>query len=130
MPFLTPDDVATLQEAIRAEADDLSQAMKNCMFANTIAAGDPIVQQWITMRTRVDAYLAQAPSWLHTAAQMDAGQQLQRDLAPWHARIAAKGCKDVPPAPSPPPAPGDLFGSLQNIGLLILAIMAFQEFRR
>lgn len=129
MPIVTPSDVAQLQADIRAEADGLSQAVKACMFANTIPGGDPLVQQWIAMRSRVDAFLAQEPSWLHTAAQMDAGQQLERDLQPWHKRLEDRGCADVPPAPNPPPAPGDLFGSLKDIGFLILAIMLVREFR-
>lgn len=129
MPIVTPADVKQLQSDVRAESDALAQALKACIYASTIPAGDPLVAQWTGLMDRVQAFLAQEPSWLHTAAQMNAGEQLQRDLQPWHATLQQRGCANVPPAPSPPPAPGDLFGSLTNIGLILIVLMAMREMR-
>lgn len=117
MPIVTPDDVATLQATVRAELGGLDAA---------VAATPPdtlTLIQWQTMRERAFAFLAQAPSWLHTAAQMDAGQQLQRDLAPWHERLSAAGVANVPPAPAPPPKAESLFASLEGMGGLAAAIL-------
>jgi hypothetical protein len=127
VPVVTPSDVAQLQADVRAEADALSDALKGCIYKG-LRTDDPIVSQWSTFRARVDAFLSQSPSWLSTAAQMDAGQAIQRDLRPWYGRIAAKGC-DVPPMPSGPPAPGDLFGSVKDIAFIFLLIVVARELR-
>jgi hypothetical protein len=60
------------------------------------------------MLKRATDYANEPPSWWFAAAQVDAGQALQRDLQPWHARLQAAGCSDVPVAPAPPPEPVSL----------------------
>jgi hypothetical protein len=128
--FVTPSDVAQLQADVRAEWEALEHAIGACQAAGRI--DDQTAVEWGAMRSRVEVYLAQEPSWLHTASQMDAGQQLQRDLAPWHARLNALGCK-VGPAPSPPPAPGGLGNILEGVEKalpFIVAILVLREFGR
>lgn len=129
MPFVTPDDVHQLQVDLQAEADGLAQALKACIFASTISPDDPMVAQWQLMMDRVQAFLRQSPSWLNTASQMNTGQQLQRDLGPWHARMSAAGCANVPAAPAQPPPPADIFGSVSNILVLLVVMMAMREMR-
>jgi len=129
VPFVTPDDVHALQQAVDAEALGLASALKACIYAGAVHPGDPLVAQWQSQMDRVQAFLRENPSWLNTASQMNRGEQLQRDLGPWHARMSAAGCANVPPAPTPPPAPQDLFGNIEGIAIAIAVIMVLREMR-
>lgn len=101
MPFVLPSDVEALQAQVRSQRDQLAASLNACH------CDDPTVGvQWQAQSLAVDAFLAEDPSLFHTAAQMDQGQALQRDLGQWPARISACGCKDVPPSPAPPAPSG------------------------
>lgn len=84
-------------------------------MAGKIDDSDPDRDAFAAILRRASDFLEEAPSILDTAAQMDAGQALQRDLQPWYQRIQDKACA-VPPAPAPiaPAAPG-LLSSLGNV---------------
>lgn len=129
MPFVTPDDVHALQVDVEAEADGLASALKAAIYANDVSIFDPIVPAWQSMMTRVQLFLRENPSWLNTASQMDRGQQLQRELGPWHARMTAAGVKNVPAMPPQPPPPESLFGNVQGILIALAVVMALREMR-
>jgi hypothetical protein len=121
VPFVAAQDVQTLHDAIAAEVTDLGNAVARATMLDA-----QTVSEWHSMRERAIAYLADSPSTVRAAAQMDAGQQIQRDLAPWHARLLAAGAHVGPP-PSPPPAQADLFGSIgQDIEWLVLGFLALR----
>jgi hypothetical protein len=128
VPVVTPDDVRTLQGAIAAEVSNLGDAV-----ARAVPPLDDVTySQWRALRVRALNFVGQSPGWLHAAAQMNAGEQLQRELYPWHARLAAQGVKDVPPAPPPPPASSDLFGTLGkaiDVVPFLLILLAFREWK-
>lgn len=126
MPVVTPTDVRQLQADIRGAIYPLAIAVGNCVRAGKLAASDG--DAWIAFATRAEAFLAEDPSWLNTAAQMNAGEQIERDLQPWYAKLRAAGCSDIPPAPTPPPAQSDLLGSLKDVGLLVVAAILLLEF--
>jgi hypothetical protein len=68
----------------------------------------PTLAEWGDMLKRATDYANESPSWWFAAAQVDAGQAIQRDLQPWHQRLKDAGCDAVPEAPSPPPKAIDL----------------------
>ena len=127
VPFVTAADVATLQQSIQQELNDLDASFTECQLQGKIPAGSAEADQWANMRQRGLAFIATEPSTIHAAAQMDAGQQLQRDLCPWYDRIRASGC-DPGPCPQPP-APSDLFSSLKGLLMIWLVIEAMKTFR-
>ena len=92
---------------------------------------------WQAMKVRAAGYLSQGTSslnpgnYIDTGAQMDAGQALQRDLAPWNERILSWGAK-APPATAAPPAEASLQSTLASIAeplkWLVLGYLAMQFF--
>jgi hypothetical protein len=106
MPFVTSSDVETLQARVKGQWRALDLALAACVQNGHLKQDDPILAQWGAFVQGVSRYLQDSPSILRAAAQMNAGEQIERELGPWTARIAALGC-DVPPAPQPP-APGIL----------------------
>jgi hypothetical protein len=106
MPFVSSGDVQVLQAQVKAQWRALDSAIAGCVAKGKLGQGDPLIEQWRAFVQGVSRYLQDSPSILRAAAQMNAGQQIQRELGPWTARVAALGC-DVPPAPQPP-APGIL----------------------
>jgi hypothetical protein len=127
MPFVTASDVETLQSAIEQQSNDLDAAFDSLMSEGKIKEGEALADQWTAMRSRVLAYLATEASTIHAPAQMDAGQQLQRDLLPWYDELDARGANVHKPAP--PPAPADLFGSMGSILGLVALIMVLRELK-
>lgn len=112
MAIVTPSDVEQLQAVIRSQRDQLTATFQGCPGAQN----DPTVAaQWAAESLAVDAFLAQDASWIHTAAQMDAGQALQQDLSSWVDRFNACGCKNVPAKPAGPP-PDALTNATKLVG--------------
>lgn len=128
MPFVTSADVSTLHGQLESDSTALDEAVSNAIKAGTLSGDAPIARQWHRFTGRIAGYLADEPSSLRAAAQMDAGQQLQRDLIPWYARLAAAGVA-VPPAPAPPPAPQDLFGNVKDIVFMAFLYLVLREMK-
>jgi hypothetical protein len=102
-------------------------AAKPELLTNAQAVADFAAFQ--TLQTNIATYLADEPSMLRAAAQMNAGQALQRELAPWHQRIANYGCAS-PPAPAALPVqPTGLLdvlkGSEDLVEKLLIAYVAW-----
>jgi hypothetical protein len=146
MPFVTSADVEVLQAQVKAQWRSLDLALAGCIQTGQVHADDPITVQWREFVQAVSKYLQDGPSFLglRAASQMNAGQQIQRDLAKWTEKIAALGC-NVPPAPQPP-GPGILdavsravdkgatalesaqnLGSIATLGLLWLLVSALKR---
>jgi hypothetical protein len=144
MPFVSSGDVEVLQAQVKAQWRALDSAIAGCVTKGKLTSSDPLVDQWRAFVQGVSAYLQDSPSMLRAAAQMNAGQQIQRDLANWTARVSALGC-DVPPPPQPP-APGILdtvsraidkgataleasqnLGGIVTLGLLWLLVSALKR---
>jgi len=131
VPFVTCSDVEDLQAELKAQGEALTQCVADNVSAGTLSPLNPLLAQWTAMSRRIDTFVAESctniPPFSRAGSQMDEGQQIQRDVQPWYGKLVAAGCKGVPMAPTPPPAPQDLFGNLENIGLLIVAIMVLKE---
>lgn len=128
MPFVTAADVTQLHSALDAQAQGLDAAVSEAIQAGKLDGSSRTARDWHLMTGRVAAYLDDPPSTLRAAAQMDAGQQLQRDLHPWYPRLQAAGVQ-VPPEPAPPPSPQDLFGNVKDLLLLAVLFVAIRELR-
>jgi hypothetical protein len=123
MPFVTADSVKSLQQAIAAEVTTLGSAVVKC---TTIPQAD--ADEFRALKNRALAFVGKSPSTLTAPAQMDEGQQIQRDMAPWHARLNALGCP-VGPAPAQPPAATDLFANIgDTIKWLVIGFVAYELF--
>lgn len=126
MPFVTSADVATLHGQLESDSTALDTAVGDAIKAGKLSGDAPVARQWHRFTGRIAGYLADEPSSLRAAAQMDAGQQLQRDLLPWYPRLAAAGVT-VPPAPAPPPPAQDLFGNVKDIVFLAFLFLLLRE---
>ena len=128
MPFVTSDDVKSLQRAIGDEVNGLDAAFVRCL-PKLLSAPDQSTQlrdEWQSMKSRAFLFVGQSPSTLRAASQMNEGQQIERDLQPWHARLSAL-CADVPPAPAPPPAQADVLSTAADtVKWLVLGLLAWE----
>lgn len=125
MPVVTPSTVRSLQAAILQEVSTLGSAVS----LNAAIIDDATRLEWHALQVRALAFTQESPSWLSTAAQVDEGQQIQRELLPWHARLQALGAQGVPMAPPGPPPPESLFGSLSSLGGMAVAVVALLVLR-
>lgn len=132
MPFVTSDDVKALQLAIGTEVNGLDAAFIRCL-PKLLSAPDQSTQlrgEWQDMKHRAFVFVGVSPSTLRAAAQMNEGQQIQRDLQPWHARLSAL-CENVPQAPAPPPAAADVVSTVADtVKWALLAFVAYELFAR
>jgi hypothetical protein len=131
--FRTSSDVKRLHKDLASETTALGNAVTSCVDPATMAykIDQATRDEWRVMRERVIAYLGDSPSTLRAASQYDAGAELQRELAPWHARLASAGCL-VSAAPEAPPRPlslGELLGDVEKIALLALLFFAAKELK-
>jgi hypothetical protein len=126
MPFVTSADVATLHGQLDSDSTALDEAVSTAITSGKLSGDSLTARAWHRFTGRIAGYLADEPSSLRAAAQMDTGQQLQRDLVPWYARLAAAGVS-VPPAPAPPPPAQDLFGNVKDIVFLAFLFLLLRE---
>lgn len=127
MPVVTDTNVIQLQSAIDQQWDGLKGATDAAITSGQLSPTSQLSNQEDAMNSRVLSYLAMTPSYFDAGAQMDQGEALQRDLNAYGASLAKAGVSNVP-APASVPAPMDLFGSLGNIGELILVVLLMAEF--
>lgn len=118
MPVVLPSDVSTLQSAIRTQAAALQAAFETCRIADKIRDDDPDRDAFAQLLRRVSDYLNVDPSILDTAAQMDAGEALQRDMAPWYQRLKDKACQP-PPQPEVKSQTAPLMAGLGDMSELV-----------
>jgi hypothetical protein len=125
--FVTAADVTTLHATIEQELNVLGAAVVLCATKLDQQTQD----EWHAMRERGIAYLADAPDTMRAKYQMDTGQALQRDLAPWHQRIADAGCS-VGPAPVAPSS-ANVLSTISDLKwplLLGLGFLLLREVKR
>lgn len=115
-----PSSVTATQDALRADFIEIRDALQKCADAGTFKTTDTGWLAWQSMKSRVQAYLAEAPSWITTKDQYDRGQLLRKELSGWHDRAKGMGC-DAGPAPLLPSDSSTLFG---GVSLGMLAIVA------
>lgn len=129
----TPGDVTAEQARVRTAFTALNAAL-----AASPPQGDPAsinlaVTAYNALSTQVKAYLAEDPSlfWWSRDTQVDKGKDYEAQIESWRQRFAAMSVA-VPMAPAPPAASSssDLFGTLNNVALAVIAFLAFQAFKK
>lgn len=122
MPVVTDTNVIQEQHAVMQQWDALQAAFDEGQLAGKAPAGGALANGAAGLNQRVLAYLAMTPSFWDAGAQMDQGENLQRDLNSFTDALTSSGFTNVPGKASVA-TPAELFGSLQGIGGLIVLIM-------
>lgn len=106
-PFTGPGEVKALQQTIKAQFENVRTALQRCATAGTFTPdktpGD--WGAWQSLKTRVEAYVAEAPSWFSTVSQYERGEALQKEVLTWYDKARTLGCDAgvTPPAPTSDP---------------------------
>jgi hypothetical protein len=106
--IVTSTDVVRLQQDVLAQANALDRCVVGCI--SKLQKGD--LANWGSMIKRATDFSNEDPSTLFAAAQVDAGQAIQRDLLPWYDLLTQAGCSGVPFKPTPPPSTTDAIAAL------------------
>jgi hypothetical protein len=122
-----PGDVKAIQAQIKADLELVRTSLQRCATAGTFTPEKTPADwnSWQSMKTRAEAFVAESPSFLSSAAQYERGEAVQKELASWHDRAKGLGC-DAGPAPTMPDAgPGisSLFAGASTTALLVLAAL-------
>jgi hypothetical protein len=122
-----PGDVKAIQGQIKADLELVRTSLQRCATSGTFSPTKTPSDwdSWQSMKARAEAYIAESPSFLSSAAQYERGEAVQKELATWHDRAKGLGC-DAGPAPTMPdsgPSASALFGGLSTTALLVLAVM-------
>ena len=141
----TWQDMAELQTAIAADYKVLNAAVQACNAAQPGGArsetelDDLTLTDWEAMQGRVADFVRQDAQGMATGldAQVEAGRALQTDLAAWHDRLKAAGCR-VATAPTIAQQGYGLgniaagLGSLLSspVGFLLVAFLVLHEVKR
>jgi hypothetical protein len=117
--FVTASDVQRLKQDILGQVSALDVAYLKCI--QKPGALDAATEaSWHAMKNRALQYAGESAPILDTAAAMNAGQAIQRDLSPWYDRFTAAGGS---PGPKPE-APEKPKGLLDALGVEQLGTVA------
>ena len=98
--FVLPSDVRDLKIRLDPVVRSLDASAAQC------ATLDPATRtSWADFSRAWRAYFDEEDSWLHTAAQMDAGESYERQIADWQRLLATPCTLHVPqitPSTTPP----------------------------
>ena len=126
MPFVTPTEVDAIKEQVSLGLNALAQAFVVCQTAGKVPASD--VADFERLKSACNAFTSEPSGLLNSAAQVDAGQALLRQQAPWYAKIKGYGC-DAPATPPDPVASApktSLDKVVDALPLLLLVLLAAQ----
>jgi len=125
-------DVAAVQTALKADYTQVRESLVRCALADKFSPTLTPAQwdDWQSVKERVEAYLAESPSFLDSKAQVARGEGLQKEVAAWHDKAKALGCDVAPSAPSTPIPGGADEASIFNFGAgaattIVLALLAW-----
>ena len=129
--FVTAADVQRLKSDIAGQVTVLDAAFLACL-QRPGALDDATQTAWHTMKNRALLYVGESAPILDTAAAMNAGQAIQRDLSPWYDTLAKAGCS-AGPKPETSAAPKSLLDSLgfdriETVALVLGALFVMHEF--
>jgi len=103
------------------------------MQAGTVPKNGPLAHAATAIQHRIDTFVAQEPSTLRAAAQMNEGEAIERDLAALHDQATKAGCTGLGPKPDAPPSVASMFANVFS-GLtdalpVILLLVVVTQFR-
>jgi len=132
---ITSGDVKALQDRVaryRVQLLQTAEAVRAASSRGFDPTGAHSEGQWEADQLDALHWVSEDPAYLFAEAQYARGRDVLANLDQWRDFFAGL---DVPssvvPQPIPVPSPGssDVFGSLEGMGLLLLAFMALRELR-
>lgn len=116
-------EVKAMQATLKAQLENVRTALQRCASSGTFSPDKTPGEwaAWQSLKTRIESYVAETPSWLESASQYTRGESLQKELYSWFDRAKGLGC-DAGPAPPLPPTADDPI--LSTAGLSRLAMLA------
>lgn len=97
--FVTPSDVRELKRRLDPTVRGLDATVDSCGKLDEGTRG-----AWKNFSSSWRKYFDEEDSWLHTAAQMDAGEAYEQDIHGWQVLIASRSCSLTSPVIQPPGA--------------------------
>jgi hypothetical protein len=123
-------EVKAMQATLKAQLGNVRSALQRCATSGTFTPektpGD--WDAWQSLKTRIESYVAETPSWLESASQYTRGELLQKELYSWFDRAKGLGCDAGPAPPLPTPdVPILSTAGLSQLALLAIAVLYFMK---
>jgi hypothetical protein len=124
-------EVKAMQATLKAQLENVRTALQRCATSGTFSPDKTPGEwdAWQSLKTRIESYVAETPSWLESASQYTRGELLQKELYSWFDRAKGLGC-DAGPAPPLPPKPDVPILStagLSQIAILVIIAMVVMK---
>lgn len=119
--FVTCADVAQLKAELNATVVGLQASLYACPKA---ATDGPTTTSWAAFQQAWNTYYQASCGW-DAAAQMDRGEDFQRQLRDWGAKLQALGCNlsaPLPPDPGTAASGTDALSTLKVAGYAVAAV--------
>lgn len=124
--YVDDQAVKRTQDNVRARRSRVAYGMFHC----STPASKEEARAFADLDDRVHKYLAEEPSWLAAASQVEAGEALERELDAWDQRLRARGCPmPAVQMPGPPASLASMFESLAPLATLGLLWMLARSLR-
>ena len=126
--FVLPADVRALKSRLDPTVRSLDTTVTQCTTIEPATAS-----AWADFSRAWRAYFNEEDSWLHTAAQMDAGEAYERQIADWQGRLSRPCTLHTPqitPSTSPPETHQDTIRTVAIAGAVIAVVVGIRSVMR
>ncbi len=127
--FVLPADVRSLKVRLNPVVRSLAATAASCA-----GLPGPTRSTWNDFATSWHAYFDEEESWLHTAAQMDAGEAYERQIADWQRFLSAASCAlsgpQITPRSSTPDEHQDTIRTVAIAGAVIAVVVGIRSVMR
>jgi len=123
--FVTDSDVKALHDRLAAEWSATAQAAS----AESAKLSPEQITQLGILGGRIQTVLGDSPSLWRAAAQMNAGEALERDLFTYVASLRASGVTNLP-TPSSGPAPSPIDKLIELAPMILVAVVLLEMSRK
>jgi hypothetical protein len=127
--FVLPADVRSLKVRLDPVVRSLDGTAASCA-----GLPDATRTNWNDFSKAWRAYFAEEDSWLHTAAQMDAGEAYERQIADWQRFLSTALCvlngPQITPPSSTPDAHQDTIRTVAIAGAVIAVVVGIRSVMR
>ena len=126
--FVLPSDVRALKVRLDPVVRSLDGTAGQCSTLDPAT-----LTSWTDFSRAWRAYFDEEDSWLHTAAQMDAGEAYERQISDWQ-RLLATPCvlhtPQITPSTTPPAASQDTIRTVAIAGAVIAVVVGIRSVMR